>query len=217
MVYYKHKKQSLDIGKKVFCMMPIITISREVGSNGKKIGEMVAEALNLPVIDKYFISEVARKTGLDPIQVEKKGEYFSQMDLFLNAKFYNGLYMGDEQSDMYNAQRKIILDEVKKGPCVIIGRCADAILAEEGIPSLNVFIHADMQYRIENYRERFPDHGPTIEKLMKKKDKGRRAYYRFYTEREWGDAANYDLALDSSKLGVELCAKLIVEAAKARA
>lgn len=198
-------------------MMPIITISREVGSNGKKIGEKVADALNLPLIDKYFISEVARKTGLDPIQVEKKGEYFSQMDLFLNAKFYNGLYIGDDQSDMYNAQRKIILEEVKKGPCVIIGRCADAILAEEGIPSLNVFIHADMPYRVKNYLERFPDHKETIEKLMKKKDKGRKAYYKFYTERDWGDAANYDLALDSSKLGVDLCAELIVKAAKERA
>lgn len=198
-------------------MMPIITISREVGSNGKKIGEMVADALNLPLIDKYFISEVARKTGLDPIQVEKKGEYFSQMDLFLNAKFYNGLYIGDDQSDMYNAQRKIILEEVKKGPCVIIGRCADAILAEEGIPSLNVFIHADMPYRVKNYLERFPDYKETIEKLMKKKDKGRKAYYKFYTERDWGDAANYDLALDSSKLGVDLCAELIVKAAKERA
>ncbi len=198
-------------------MMPIITISRETGSNGRRIGEMVAAELNIPLIDKYFIEELRKQTGLTPAELEKKGEYLSQFDIFMNARFYNGLYLGDEQSDLYNIQRKIILDEVKKGPCVIIGRCADAILAEEKIPSLNVFIHADMEYRIRNYKERFPEHEATIEKLMKKKDKGRRAYYRFYTERKWGDAVNYDLALDSSKLGEELCAALIVEAARKRA
>lgn len=197
-------------------MIPIITISREVGSNGHKIGEMVADLLNIPLIDKYFIEALRKETGMAPTQIEKKGEYLSQFDLFLNAKFYNGLYLGDEQSDLYHIQRKLILEEAKKGPCVIIGRCADAILAEEGIPSLNIFIHADMKERTKTYQERFPDHGDTIEKLMKKKDKGRRAYYRFYTDREWGDVSNYDLALDSGKLGIELCANLIVEAAKAK-
>lgn len=198
-------------------MMPIITISREVGSNGRKIGEKVADALNIPLIDKYFISEVTKETGFDPREIEKKGEYLSQLDFLMNAKFYNGLYLGDDQSDMYHVQRKIILQEVKKGPCVIIGRCADAILEEEGIPSLNIFIHADMRYRVETYKERFPKEGEAIEKMMKKKDKGRKAYYRFYTEREWGDVANYDLALDSSRLGVDLCAELIIKAAKERA
>lgn len=195
-------------------MLPVITISREVGSNGHKIGELVADQLNIPIIDKYFIEELRKKTGMAPSQLEKKSEYLSQMDFFMNAQFYNGLYLGDEQSDLYYIQRDIILNEVKKGPCVIIGRCADAILAEEKIPSLNIFIHADMDFRVRNYEKRFPDHGAAIEKLMKKKDKGRRAYYRFYTDREWGDAVNYDLALDSGKLGEELCADLIVEAAR---
>ncbi|MDO4617437.1 MAG: cytidylate kinase-like family protein [Lachnospiraceae bacterium] len=198
-------------------MMPIITISRETGSNGSRIGEMVAKELNIPVIDKYFIEELRKKTGYSPSHLENKGEYLSQFDFFLNAQFYNGLYLGDEQNDLYHIQRNIILEEAKKGPCVIIGRCADAILADEKIPSLNVFIHADMEYRIRNYRERFPNHEATLEKLMKKKDKGRKAYYRFYTDREWGDVSNYDLALDSGRLGEEMCKKLIIVAAQERA
>ncbi len=195
-------------------MLPIITISREVGSNGRKIGEIVAKKLDIPLIDKFFIEEIRERTGLSPYEVERKGEFLTQYDLFMNAKFYNGLYLGDDQSDMYHIQRQIILEEAKKGPCVIIGRCADAILEEEKIPSLNVFIHADMEYRIRNYKERFPESGGTIEKLLKKKDKGRRSYYRFYTDREWGDSQNYDLALNSSSLGEEFCAELIIEAAK---
>ncbi len=196
--------------------MPIITISREVGSNGSRIGERVAKELGIPLIDKYFIDEMQKKTGFSPSELEKKGEYLSQFDFFLNAKYYNGLYLGEEQSDLYYIQRAIIVEEAKKGPCVIIGRCADAILEHENIPSLNIFIHASMEYRIANYEERFPNEGPAIEKLMKKKDKGRRAYYRFYTDREWGDVQNYDLALDSSKLGEDLCARLIIEAVKSK-
>lgn len=196
-------------------MLPIITISREVGSNGHTIGEMLAKELNIPLLDKAFISEVAKETGFDTANIEKRSEYFSQFDLYMNARFYNGLYLGDDQSDMFYIQKNIILEQVKKGPCVIVGRCADAILKEAGIPALNVFVHADMAYRIKTYKERFPEIGEDVQKLMRKKDKGRRAYYRFYTDAEWGDANSYDLTLDSSTLGTEICTALIIQAAKA--
>ncbi len=196
-------------------MYPVITISREVGSNGHLVGELVAKKLNIPLIDKEIIIEVVENTGFNAKEVEDKGEFFSHFDMYMNARFGGGIYLGDDQSDIYYAQKKVILENAKAGPCVIIGRCADAILKEEGIPALNVFIHADMDVRIKNYEERFPDLKTDIAKMMKKKDKGRQGYYRFYTEQEWGDLNNYALALDTGKLGVDLCVDLIVQAAKA--
>lgn len=195
-------------------MYPIITISREVGSNGHKVGEMLAEKLGIPLLDRDFIAEVAKKTGFDSDKIEKKGEYFSQFEMYMNARFYNGLYIGDDQTDMFHIQKDIILNQAKEGPCVIVGRCADVILKEAGVPALNVFIHANMDYRVNTYKERFPETEDVL-KLMRKKDKGRSSYYRFYTDQEWGDIDNYDLALDTSRLGLDLCVDMIIQAAKA--
>ncbi|MDO4617051.1 MAG: cytidylate kinase-like family protein [Lachnospiraceae bacterium] len=195
-------------------MLPVITISREAGSNGHKIGELVAKELNIPIIDKFVIDDDKDNSGVSPYESERKGQFLMQYDLFTNSKYYNGLDLEDDQSDMYHIQRKIILEEAKKGPCVIIGRCADAILNEESIESLNVFIHADMDTRVKNIHEKYPETRTPIEKLLKRQDTRRASYYSFNTEREWGAAENYDLVLNSSTLGEEFCADIIVETAR---
>jgi len=195
-------------------MYPVITISRQVGSEGHTIGAMVAKELGIPLLDKYFISEVAKTMGIQEDKIEKSGEYLSTFEKLMSARFYNGLYLGDEQDKMFQIQKDIILAEVKKGPCVIVGRCADVILQEAGIPCLNVFVRADMEFREANYRKRYPEIGSDIEKILHKRDKGRIGYYHFYTDREWGKIENYDLMLNSGKLGLEKCAELILQAAK---
>lgn len=198
-------------------MYPIITISREVGSEGHTIGEMVAQELDIPLLDKDFILKIAGTMDIKEKVVEQKSEYLSRFEKYLNTKTYMGRYISDEQDDIFRIQKDIILEQAAKGPCVIVGRCADYILAKAGIPTLNVFIHADMTYRKEVYRKRYPDVEEDILYLMIRKDKGRIGYYRYYTDREWGDMNNYELCLDSGKLGLDLCTQLIVAAAKARA
>ena len=198
-------------------MYPIITISREAGSEGHAIGEMVAKELGIPLLDKDFIFEVAKELKLSAAEVETKGEYLSRWEKYLNTNAYLGRYISDDQDNMYRLQRKIILEQAEKGPCVIVGRCADYILADTEVPTLNIFIHADMTYRKEVYRNRYPELKEDIEQILIKKDKGRKSYYRYYTDREWADPANYDLCLDSGRLGKELCAQLILSAARAKA
>ncbi|MDO4466215.1 MAG: cytidylate kinase-like family protein [Bacillota bacterium] len=187
-------------------MLPIITISREVGSGGHSIGKMVADQLGIPFYDRDIIEQVVVSTGYDVKKIEDKGEFASMWDKYLNARFYNGLYIGDDQDKIFSAQKKVILDLAQKGPCVIVGRCADAILAENNIPSLNVFVHADLETRIKRSN--------LDEKTLVKKDKGRQYYYRFYTEREWGDYPNYHLNLDSGYLGLDACADIIAQVAQ---
>ena len=195
-------------------MYPIITISREVGSGGSVIARKVAEKLDIPFLDRTIIEEVAKNTGLQLEEAEKKGEFVSAIEKYFSSSFYNGLYLGDMQDKVYELQKKIILEQAAKGPCVIVGRCADYILQKAGIPSLNVFIHADLEYRKKYYEEYFGKQKEAVEKILAKKDKGRRQYYRYYTEREWGEFSNYQLNLDAGYLGEALCEEIILMAAK---
>ena len=108
----------------------------------------------------------------------------------------------------------MILSLAAKGPCVIVGRCADYILDNTPYTTLNVFIHADKEYRKAHVLERYGESDVPIEKRLKKKDKGRRAYYRYYTDREWGDSANYHINLDSGYLGEMVCVDIITSVAR---
>ena len=99
---------------------------------------------------------------------------------------------------------------------MILGRCADQILREVGIESINVFIHADEVHRAVRVSEMTGCTNATeLQKLLAKKDGSRHTYYSHYTGKKWGDSHNYQLTLDSGALGYDLCVKLIVEAAQA--
>ena len=109
---------------------------------------------------------------------------------------------------MWNAQRKIILELADKEPCVIVGRCADYILRDRN-DCLKVFIHADMESRAKRIVEVYGEREEAPEKRLKEKDKRRSAYYHFYTDSDWGDMMNYDIALNSGELGIEKCVDII--------
>ena len=194
-------------------MYPVITISREVYSGGHTIGEMVANSLGIPFLDKSIIINAAKATGIDIEDVEKHDETGSIFAKYRNGRFTNGLYLGDDQDRIFDAQEQIIIETAKKGPCVIVGRCADAILTKAGIPCLKVYIHADEEYRRDRLGKKYSDKDTDLKKLLKKKDKGRKFYYHYYTDQEMGDSSNYDLCLCSSSLGIEFCADLIIRAA----
>ena len=108
----------------------------------------------------------------------------------------------------------MILDLAEKGPCVIVGRCADYILDTANIPALNVFIRANMEYRKAHVLERYGKTNVPIEKRLRKKDKGRKTYYRYYTDREWGQSNYYHISLDASYLGELTCVDIITSAAR---
>ncbi|MCR5665697.1 MAG: cytidylate kinase-like family protein [Eubacterium sp.] len=193
-------------------MNTVITISREIGSGGHAIGELVAEKLGIPFLDRDFINEICKETGMDQKLVEAQDESGSWSNKYFNTNFYNALYMGDPQDSIFMAQRDIIMEHAKKGPCVIVGRCADFILREAGIKCLNVFIYADKEIRAKTLKVR--DENITNEKMLAKKDKGRRFYYKYYTDQTFGDAKNYHMSIDSGFFGIEKSADLIIGALK---
>ena len=194
----------------------IITISRQCGSGGHTIGQALAEKLNIPLYDKKILEEVSRRSGLAEDVIENEGEYSTSSKIFNIAMgVYNAWDSGQRDTmplrEQINAyQTEFIREVANKGGCVIVGRCAEYILRER-TDCLNVFIYGNDEDRVKRVIEehRVPD--AEAEVHVKKRDKKRSAHYKYITDREWGDVKNYNLCLDSSKLGIEKCIALILE------
>ena len=110
---------------------------------------------------------------------------------------------------LWSHQYKVITALAEKGPCVIVGRCADYILQDKA-DCLKVFIHADMKFRAERIVKEYGERDQSPEERLKDKDKRRAAYHRFYTDMKWGHAQNYHITLDSGALGIDKCVDILV-------
>ena len=193
----------------------IITISRQFGSGGRTVGRMLAERLGVPFYDKELVKQVADETGLDSAFIEENGEFSPSKSIFSFAMsqgipcMQNGLSMSDF---IFCIQRQVIL-KLAEQHCVIVGRGADYILRDRD-DCFNVFIHADMQSRAERIVRLYGESEKKPEQRLADKDKKRKIYYKHYTDREWGDAKNYDMCLNSGKIGIEKCVELILDAIK---
>lgn len=183
----------------------IITISREFGSGGRTIGKKVAEALGLPCYDSELIQKMAAESGFHEQYIKDNGE--SAPVGFL-SNLTNRVFGPTNEDYLWEVQCKIITDLAEKGPCVIVGRCADYILRDKA-DCLRVFIHADMDFRAKRIVEVYGERDASPEQRLKDKDKRRAAYHRFYTNMKWGHAQNYDITLNSGTLGIERCVDII--------
>ena len=195
----------------------IITISREFGSGGRTIGRMVAEALDIPFYDKELVEQIALESGFAPKFVEEHGEHSpgkNMLSYMFAPQGVPGVMNGMSTADfLWNIQCSVILQIADKGPCVIVGRNADYILKDRD-DALHVYIHADMDYRTDRIVRLYGESEKSPEVRLQEKDKRRRVNYQHYSGREWGQAQNYDICLNSSTLGIEQCVALIVNMAK---
>ena len=184
----------------------VITISREFGSGGRTIGKKVAEQLGIPCYDAEIIQEMVKETGFTPEYVKEAGEYTPGN--FLSSAFSNRLFGPTNEDILWEHQYKVITELAQKGPCVIVGRCADYILQDKA-DCLKVFIHADMDFRALRIVEVYGEREQSPEERLRDKDKRRAAYHRFYTDMKWGYAQNYHLTLNSGVLGIDQCVNII--------
>ena len=190
----------------------IITISREFGSGGRTIGRKVAEKLGIPFYDKELVDQIAVESGFAPKFIEEHGEHAPTKSLFSYAfapQGIPGIMNGLSTADfLWNIQCSVILQLADQGPCVIVGRNADYILKDRE-DALHVYTHADMAFRAERIVKKYGESDKSPEARLNEKDKRRRVNYQHYTGRTWGMSQNYDLCLDTGKLGIDLCADII--------
>ncbi len=191
----------------------IITISREYGAGGHTIGKSVAKELGIEFYDRDIIKAAVNESGLEMPEVERVEEEITRTGMFL--RMISPASYVDQQHYINTIEQRIILEFAMKGPCVILGRCADDILEKAGIPSLNVFLYASEIHRAVRIGELIGSRNPTeIQKKMQRTDAARRAYYEQFTEKKWGDSRNYTLSLDTGTLGYDTVVKLICDAAR---
>lgn len=194
----------------------IITIGRQFGSGGRKVAHAIGRKLDIPVYDKSILSEAAKGCGYSSDIFNKRDE---KKHLFGLSRMFSSLYSNEtnymEDNALFQIQSDAIKDLAKKGSCIFVGRCADYILREEE-NMLSVFLTSPLQTRVMRVMERMGVDNATALKIISRKEKDRRAHYEGYTLGKWGNADTYDLCIDTSVLGIDGTADLIIDAARKR-
>ena len=199
----------------------IITIARQFGSGGREIGERVAELLGFPIYDKQLITDAAAKGSLNEDVIKTAEESAANSLLYTLAMGSNVLgttmhfgYKMPLNDRLFILQSEAIKEYASAGSCVIIGRCADYVLRDEE-NLLRLFIYGDLDHRQQRVAQRHPEiKSSQVIDVINKTDKRRATYYNFYTGNKWGKYDNYDIAINSSTLGIEGTAQVIAASAR---
>ena len=178
-----------------------ITISREYGSGGREIGEKLAQRLGIPFYDKELIAMIAEEGNIETSVLEANDEVDPDLDNYSPRQVPPDYQIAMTQR-IYAAQATVIRSLNDKGPCVIVGRCADTILPD----AVNIFVFADMESRINRIMYLNPGLAREEAKAsILAVDKRRKAYHEYYSTTQWGDMNAYDICLNSGLAGVEGC------------
>ncbi len=196
----------------------IFTIGRQYGSGGREIGKRLSQELGIPFYDRELLAEAAKDSSYSE-KILKNFDEQPSRSLLYSMVMGTGGSIGNPAMPIsmqaYLAQFRTIqkLAEECENGAVFIGRCSDYALRERD-DVINIFIMADMDFRLERVRQYddFPkDPKVKLEDMVRKVDKNRASYYSYYTEQKWGMAEHYNLCLDSSRIGIENCVKMIRE------
>lgn len=200
----------------------VVTIARQYGSGGKTIGEMYAKEMGIPCYGRNLLQMAADESGISEQLFMQLDEKLRNSSLLrMTTDVYDGKVIPPGQKDfvsaknLFNYQAEIIKRVAKTENCVIVGRAADFVLKDD--PNVvSVFVHASPEFNLARAMERNSMTTAEMEKFIASTDKYRAEYYKHYTGREWSDARNYDLCLNSGKLGFEKCVEEIKAYIKVR-
>ena len=201
----------------------IITIGRQFGSGGHEVGNRLAERLDIPLYDHNLIRMAAQELRIsseDATQVDETilGRFLTAY--IVSTGNYTAFMSGDESGEplsdlVFNRQSAIIRKLAEKGPGIFVGRCADYVLREDPY-CINVFIHSNLESRKRRAIEEYGVDREDAEDILIKTDKRRANYYNYYTDRKWGKAENYHIAIDSSRFELEEIAEMIAQLVKSK-
>ena len=197
----------------------IITIGREYGSGGRQIGKALAERLGISFYDKKIITLAAEKSGLSHEFIENNEQRVRSglmHTLAASAVYHNGFLSGQYlplSESIFISQAQVIRDIAAKESAVIVGRCADYILADRE-NTINVFIHAPLEARIKRIMELHNLDEAAAMKEITTSDKERGNHYFRYTDLKWGKAQNYDVCINSALMGIDKTVEMLADLAQ---
>ena len=197
----------------------IITIGREYGSGGRQIGQALAERLGISYYDKEIISLAAKKSGLsDEFIANNEQRVRSSLipSFATTVPYQNGFFSGQYlplAENIFISQAQVIRDIASRESAVIVGRCADYILAGRE-NTINVFIHAPMEARVKRIMALHNLDEAAAIKEIATSDKERGNHYFRYTDMKWGKAQNYDVCINSALMGVDKTVEMLADLAR---
>lgn len=194
----------------------VITIGRQFGSGGREIGQRLSEKLDIPLYDHRLVSMAAEQLGVRKEDAERVDE--SSLNSFVSSytvtpgmyvDFINAAsYVQSFDEDVYRKQTEIIRNLAQKGPCIIVGRCADYVLRDQ-VDLINVFICAEKEDRKKRIAEIYGLTERKAAERIRKTDRERRFYYEMHTGLEWGSINSHQMLLNVSMLGMDRIVEIL--------
>jgi cytidylate kinase len=198
----------------------IITISRQLGAGGSEVAQAVARRLGWSLVDNQLIDEVAARAGMPPEEVAEKDErapnfierlartLASAMPEFVAPE--GGTLPDTTEERLVRITERVVADLAEQGRVVLVGRAAPAVLATHP-RALHVKIVAPIAHRAARLVERDRIDLKQAEKLIGEVDGNRSRYHKQYYQRDWNDASQYDLVVNTARLGVEGAVDVILD------
>ncbi len=190
----------------------IISIGREFGSAGHEIAQKLSEHYNMQLYDRNLLKEIAAQKNVGSDALE---EFDEKMKIKLFHRTVKGM-SSSPQENVANLQFEFLRDRANSGESfIVVGRCSETILKD--YPALiTIFITGDMEHKISRIKELYNMSGKEAEKFIEEQNLKRKMYHNSHCKSKWGDSRNYDLTLNSSKLGVDGSIKLLIDYIDAR-
>lgn len=192
----------------------IITINREYGACGRTVAKALSEALGIPWYDRDFVKITAEKSGYTEKEIKENSEELSIKDQLIDTIFSNASYTSAHDA-VFRAQRRVMI-EMAKSPCIIVGRTSNFIFRDAGIPSFDIFLHGDIEFRVKRAAELGENGNTDLHKYVESRDAKRQHHYKHYAKGNFGDYREYDMCLDISRLGVEATCDMLISLLKDR-
>ena len=205
-------------------MSIVVTIGRQYGSGGLDVGKKIAEAFNIPFYDKDLVERAADKSNISKDTVKHIDERATNSFLYSLVTGHYSVggnvahYEMPINDKLFISQSEVIKEVAQEGPCVIVGRCADYVLRD--VPDgqvCSVFICGGLDYRTKRVMEAYPElnQSRARDKVVKT-DKQRRTYYDYYTDHDWGVISNYDICLNTERIGIDAAADVVISYLKGK-
>lgn len=190
----------------------IISVSREFGSGGHEIAEILAKRFDIPIYDSNLLEEIANSKNLDVDTMEKYDEKPKNVLLSRRVRGYSNS-LSEVLAQM---QFDYIRELANKGESfVIVGRCAETVLKNHEA-LVSIFVLADKESKIARVSEHNEISRSEAEAMISMQNKKRKMYHNRYCDDKWGDSRNYDVCINSARLGVERTANVLESYIKER-
>ncbi len=185
----------------------VISLGREFGSGGHEIAEKLAKHYDIPLLDHNLLHEIAQEKNLNHGELASLDEKKRKLLWSRTVKGFNNSPEANVSELQFDYLRKKAADG---DSFVIVGRCSESVLKDYDA-MVSVFILGEKEHKIERVMKRHDLSKNEAEKLMKEKDFKRKRYHNSYCEGKWGDSRNYDISINSSRLGIDKTVEILID------